>query len=328
MAAIEQRLVDAVDGRTAVTLPVLGIRTRFVAATRELLAEVEHVFGGWHGLDAAGIGGPVQATVLIALHDVEEAPDATLFTRMPDRHRVVISSAGSIAMCDAMRAAATVVASRALFEERAVFRDELLRAITLALLTRLDRAPLHAAAIARGEYGIVVCGATGAGKSTVACAAACAGMRVLADDIVFLQSRPRLRVWAASDSLHLLPDAVQLFPQLPGAVDVVWRSGRRKLAVSLPRRPGTRPYLERCGVCVLGPRRAIPSIRRLAPLDAVAALDFDAPGFHAFNDRIPPLVEALAGNGAWLLHPAATPQQLVPFIETMIDQVARTAGLR
>jgi hypothetical protein len=313
--------------RICTTVPVLGIPVRFASDAADVMMHVDTVFGAWRRLAAADIDDRAAVNVRIEVHDGQEAPGALLATEMLDRHRVMIRSTGSTGACDARRGVAVALVSRTLLEDADRFRDGILRALTLALLTRLDRQPLHAAALARRDHGILLCGAAGAGKSTLACAAAAAGMRVLADDIVFLQSRPRPRAWALSSAVHLLPDSIAHFARLPGPVAAVVRGGRRKLAVSLPADHAEPPFLEHCGVCIVGERRAAPSCRRLRPAEALAALDVAAPGFDVFADTVAGAIAPFARAGAWLLHPASSPHRSLPLLEAMLDRVAQPAGM-
>src|SRR5690606_33490800 len=113
----------------------------------------------------------------------------------PIRHDV---TAGTFTIRSASCTAAIDVAGRHAYAQltpRLVddvdrFRDRVLDALTWALLTRLDRAPLHASAIACDDAVLLLHGPSGSGKSTLALAAHAAGMTTVADDIVFVQRRP------------------------------------------------------------------------------------------------------------------------------------------
>ena len=80
-----------------------------------------------------------------------------------------------------------------------------------------DSSRFHAACVARGGRGVVLCGDAGAGKSTLAFACARRGYQALAEDALFLQvGADGGRLWGMPWRLHLLPDSQRLFPNWPG----------------------------------------------------------------------------------------------------------------
>ena len=90
-----------------------------------------------------------------------------------------------------------------------LFRASFLEAMTLWLTSHQDRCPLHAAALAQDDgSALLLTGASGAGKSTLAYAAFRDGLKVLAEDTIYVQSHPEVHVWGLPGFLHLLPDSV------------------------------------------------------------------------------------------------------------------------
>ena len=89
---------------------------------------------------------------------------------------------------------------------------------TLPLIEALKRHGLfsiHAAAIEISGGGILLAGATGTGKSTLAAALVMRGFGFLGDDMQFLAHRPPdVRVLAFPDELDLLADAAAVLPEL------------------------------------------------------------------------------------------------------------------
>jgi hypothetical protein len=88
-------------------------------------------------------------------------------------------------------------------------------------------AALHGALIARNERGILLCGDSFAGKSTLAYACARAGWTFLSDDGTFL-IRSRCDRFAIGDPyvIRLRLDAPDLFPELADTTPKVRRNGR------------------------------------------------------------------------------------------------------
>jgi hypothetical protein len=77
-------------------------------------------------------------------------------------------------------------------------------------------------------------GPEGAGKSTLAYACLKAGMRIVADDIVFFAADgDPIVAWGHSTSIHLTCDAVELFPELRGRPSSHRLNGEVKLRVAV-----------------------------------------------------------------------------------------------
>ncbi len=99
--------------------------------------------------------------------------------------------------------------------DRPFLRFYFLDAVTLALVDQLYLAPVHAAAIRRHTTGVLLCGDSGTGKSTLAYACARAGWTFVSDDASYLvRGADTPRVLGNSRSLRLRPDAPILFQEL------------------------------------------------------------------------------------------------------------------
>jgi hypothetical protein len=85
----------------------------------------------------------------------------------------------------------------------------------LLLFAGSGRYALHASAVAIGGHGVLLAGASGSGKTTVACALIRAGWDYLSDDAILLdQCSGVTRVSALSGPFHLTPNALRHFPEL------------------------------------------------------------------------------------------------------------------
>lgn len=75
--------------------------------------------------------------------------------------------------------------------------------------------PLHCACVAQNGSAVLLAGDSGSGKSTLSLALAQSGLAFLSDDWTYLSRREtRVLAWSLSDSLKLLPDALNHFPEL------------------------------------------------------------------------------------------------------------------
>ncbi|HSJ09051.1 MAG TPA: hypothetical protein VK928_04035 [Longimicrobiales bacterium] len=333
-----------------VEIPVLGIVTRFESNSALVLDVVEEAFGAWRTLPAALVEERTPLTVQVTVRDGEgpggcdvahHAPgDGCIAPRMSGGDvahrlqgdgRLVVHASDVMGTSDPQRGAAVAWVTPASLREGARFRHEVLEALTWALLTRHDRQPLHAAALVHEGVGLLLCGPSGTGKSTLAYAAARSGLRVLAEDTVFVQAWPRPRVWGIPGALHLLPAAAAGFPELSGVTPQQLHTGKCKVVIDTHANgaAAVERVVEVCGVCVIGERRAMAASQRLSGRDAVALLDLAAdPGFDAFAHTLPPLLRRLAENGAWQLHPSAAPGESVPLLARMLAELAAHAATR
>ncbi|HEX7049388.1 MAG TPA: hypothetical protein VF188_04165 [Longimicrobiales bacterium] len=312
--------------RYTVALPVLGIPVRFRTESAALLAAVEAAYGGWRGL----FGCPesdVRATTssrVTVLLDEDEHLRATRRTRFETRieHGRLLLVAGDAAGCaDPGRGAAAVRLAPDTVATPGRFR-EVVDTFVLFLLTRRDRAPVHAAGVARDGAGLVLAGESGAGKSTLAYAAFRAGLRVLGEDAVYVQLEPRFRVWGMGRAVHLTPEAAALFPELAGRAVVLRGNGKRKVAVDIAPPAPPPPPVERAGLCLVdrgaGPVRVEP----IEPADAVARLTSRLdPGFDHFRGTIAARLHAIVAGGAWMLHLSADPGAALPCLLDLLDRV-------
>jgi hypothetical protein len=164
--------------------------------------------------------------------------------------------------------------------------------------------------VARGEtLGIV--GESGSGKSTLALAAARAGLAVLSEDTVFVQFRPKLRLWSRTEAIHVLEKDVPA-----GASGAMrYRSGRWKkiLPVDAPQNCADKAVL-----CVLAPGDGL-SLTAMAPEDAVTALTANPePGYEFYGARSIEAVRLLASDGAWRLTLSKSPSEAIDLIRHTI----------
>lgn len=311
--------------------PVLGLPVRFDAATPALADSVEAAFGAWRALyrrpDLVTFpaGDPPRVELRVTESALRSRAPGPLAVRTRPEGWLRLSEPGRMAGgagLDGMRARLRV-APAALDDPRSM--RHALDTLTLFLLTRLDREPVHAAAIATADgAGLVLAGPSGVGKSTLALAALRAGLRVLTDDAVYVQLRPRLRVWGMGRPLHVPPAAAERFPGLAARPAVARPGGKRKVPVELEpgRTAAAPPVVERAGLCVLEPDEAGPALARISPEEAVQSLTARLdPGFDVFRDTIPDRIRALAEGGAWRVGVGAEPERSLPLLREILEGV-------
>jgi hypothetical protein len=321
---IEPALRITAPLRHVATIPVLGIPVRFGSNAAGVIEIADQAFGAWRALDSVPsmiADGGVDIRLVVEAGAEAAADHAPIRYRMPDDDRTIITTAGSTALTDPARARADAWVTDTLVADAAHFRYGVLEALTLALLTHSDRMPLHAAALVREGRAVLLAGASGVGKSTLAWTAARAGWPILAEDVVYVQTRPALRVWGLPGHLHLPPDVAMRYPELHSTPAVRLANGKTKVAIdaaalgALPALPLSDDVI----VCVLTRAGGGPALERLPAAEAARLLESDESGFDVFSDRIRPALTGLTRGGGWRLNLGDDPVAALPLIERVLD---------
>ena len=318
--------VDDVALPHEVTLPVLGLPTRFATNEPAMLEIVDEAFGVWRALAPHDVldaeTGRVAQVRVIVVPDSGDAPDAksaAITHETSDGLHFVARSAGSVAECDPAQRVATIRATSALVADREHFRTEMLEAVVLALLSCSDRHPVHAAAVAHRGHALLLAAPSGTGKSTLAYACHAAGLDLLGDDHVRVQHAPSLRVWGWPARVRLLAaEAARIgVPYAPvraanGKVKTVIDASRGVTAGRLVATDATVCVLARDGDDSV-------SLEPLAPDVLARALEEQlAPGLDRFPARWPRVVGALTGRGGWRLNLSNDVRDAVPLVRELL----------
>ena len=304
------------------TFPVLGLSLRVESNSPRVIAAAEQAFGPPSPVDRGARGARVRVRVRPARAGDERGP---VSHGVPRRNLLLLSSPGCSGYADTVLGEAMVEVGEGLLDDRQHFRSGVLEALALFLLARMDRDPLHAAAVARGGTALLLAGRSGVGKSTLVYAAARAGLRVLSEDAVYLQLDP-LRVWGMPRFVHLMPEAARFFPELSAVRPRLLFNGKTKLAMdlrTLSPAPGGPAVAERAGICLLA-RGRTPGVERVDAREAVEALTA-APeaGFDLFADSVGARIARVAAQGAWRVTLPPHPADAVPMLHELLDALER-----
>jgi len=219
----------------------------------------------------------------------------------------LVSDAHNFATGDCSTLSAVFHLSAATAADHACLRWFYLEALAYMLLTQRYVLSLHAACIARDGEGILICGKSGAGKSTVSFAAARAGFTYLADDCtwILLNSTEPIAI-GKPHQVRFRQDAAQHFPEVAGYLASL--RPNRKLSIELP--TSLFPALRTAGRCPV--RRLVfpdrdssgpPRAERMDPAEAAELLLADLPSYgpevNAMHEQT---IQSLTRLPAWRLH--------------------------
>ena len=324
--------VDDVALPLAVTIPVMGVPTRFATNEPAMLEIVDEAFGVWRALgrhDVLDADAQRVVRVRIAVvpddRDDLDARGAPMSHEMTDDLRFVARCGGSTATSDPARRRATIRATRALVAERPRFRTEMLEAVVLALLSCYDRHPVHAAAVAQHGHALLLAAPSGTGKSTIAYLCHADGLDLLGDDHVRVQLAPSLRVWGWPGRVRLLAETAASLgmSQLP----VQLANGKRKAVIDASHGVGAgRLVASDATVCILARDGGPLSLEPLTSASLVRALDEQlAPGFDRFPARWPEVARALAARGGWRLNLSSDAHDALPVLRDLLARAGRGA---
>ncbi len=156
------------------------------------------------------------------------------------RHLVsIVADAHNQAICDLKAGFAFAWLSHSALQHRSYLRYHFIEAAALLLLSTSYVTAIHAACVSRHGQGMLLCGDSGAGKSSLAYACARAGWTYTSDDASYLLSDANPpRVIGNSRQLRFRPSAKELFPELHGRSLTPRAEGKPSIEISTSDFPG------------------------------------------------------------------------------------------
>ena len=157
-----------------------------------------------------------------------------------DHQFAFVADAKNLAVCDTRGRSGVAWLTASAVENAAYFRYHFLEAMALEMIVSLYMTPFHAACVARNGRGVLLCGDSGAGKSSLSYACARRGWTYLSDDASYLlRSRAADRlVFGHSHRIRLRPDAPRLFSELTPFEPVLRGNGKWSLEIGTATLPG------------------------------------------------------------------------------------------
>ncbi len=225
---------------------------------------------------------------------------------------------------------ALIVVSRAMLRSEYHVRYELIEFAVFTLAARAQRlVPLHAACVGRGGRGLLLMGASGAGKSTAALHCLLRGLEFLSEDSVFVAPAAMLATGVAN-FLHVQRDALRFVSDSAAAIirsspTIRRRSGVRKFEVDL-RNPLFRlapQPLEIAGTVFMTAQRAGRRRPLAAPLrraDLLGRVRHSQP-YAAQQPGWVPFSKGIAQLPAFELRRGAHPEQTADALEALLSDL-------
>jgi hypothetical protein len=151
----------------------------------------------------------------------------------------IVADADNQAILDLKAGFASVWLNQATIRHRLYLRYHFLEGAAFILLCASVVTGLHAACVSRHGRGVLLCGDSGAGKSSLSYACARAGWTYTSDDASYLlHDTAQPRVVGNSHQVRFRPTAAALFPELEGRALTPRAEGKPSIEVPISEFPG------------------------------------------------------------------------------------------
>ena len=251
----------------------LGFPVRLTTNSTEVLAAAEESWGVFQQrFDTP----PIRLQVGVLDDGSTEFPASTV-SRGFGHLMVQIADNRNFFVTDLIRDFSFGWFSAAAVSHRSYFRHQLLEAMALFHIANRYTAPIHAACVARDGHGVMLCGYSGAGKSSLAFACARAGWTYTTDDACFLVHGGKERqVLGNCHILRLRPTAQALFAEVKGRPITPRAKGKPSIELSTASLPGVVTAAEARIDSVVFLNRKDADAQQLLPFSAESARSYVA----------------------------------------------------
>jgi hypothetical protein len=216
--------------------------------------------------------------------------------------------------------------TEAMVEDASFFKSTFLDCLFYVLAVHHDYTPVHCSGVVSAGRGVLICGISGTGKTTLAYACVRSGLQVLSDDVVHLRidsESSRLRLWGRPWFLRLVPEAGRFFQELHGLQPQLRSDHEWYLEIDVERRfPGSAVVSCEPQALVFLERHQ-DNKTRLQPLDVDSALkrlmkDIYADETSVIERHRQALVRLLR-TPAYILNYSGEPAKAVEVIQSVLN---------
>lgn len=180
---------------------------------------------------------PLRVEIEVSDDDTTD-PLCTPTCRIRDHFLVSMIDAKNVMVCDLERGYAFGWLSRSVAQSSLHLRYHFLEAAVLSMISTLRATALHSACVEAKGRGVLLCGDSGAGKSSLAFAGARSGWRYISDDASYLVlNRTDRTVTGNCHQVRLRDSATQLFAELEDCSITPRATGKPSIEVSIKERP-------------------------------------------------------------------------------------------
>jgi hypothetical protein len=198
----------------------------------------------------------------------------------------IVADAHNQALCDLKAGFAFAWFNDGALYHPTYLRYHFLEAIAFILISGSCAIPLHAACVSLRGRGILLCGESGTGKSTLAYACARNGWTFISDDGSYLERGTETpRVLGNSHRIRFRPAAKELFPELKGRDLTPRAEGKPSIEVPTAELPGIVTAEETAVHSIVFLKRQASSFAALRTLPREVALQY-------FQKNLYPIGEA------------------------------------
>jgi len=234
----------------------------------------------WGSLRPRQINSMMQIRISVSAGGGSECPP-TPVSRANRYLFSIVADADNQAIFDLKAGFASVWLNQAAIRHSLYLRYYFLEGAAYMLLCSSAATALHAACVSRHGRGILLCGDSGAGKSSLSYACARAGWTYTSDDASYLlHNTDHPRVVGNSHQVRFRPTASMLFPELEGRVLTPRAEGKPSIEVSTSEFPGLITASEARVDCIVYLNRGPSEEGELVPLPAGVAVERIREGFY------------------------------------------------
>lgn len=278
----------------------LGYPMRIESNSGEVIAAARE---SWSGFSRCWDEVPIQISLGVSESATPLASRPSFRSR--DHLMSIISDAENFVTCDFHSASGFGWVTPATVSDRASFRLHFLESSALILIQQLHLAPMHAALVRLAARGVLLCGTTFAGKSTLAYACARAGWTFISDDATSLIRKRDDRYGIGNPhALRFREDAKSFFPELADRTTAMRPNGKIGIEVLTDQLAGI-STADGCvidHVVFLNRREPGPKLVRFDKQDALCWFEqFSCYGTREARDSQRNAYRRLMGAGIWEL---------------------------